>query len=426
MGTNRKLKTDGNLEIESNQVDINSDIDVSGDVGATTVTTTGLATLAGLAYPTSDGTADQVLTTNGSGTLSFADASGGGVDTIASASEALSYTGTNRTIYITATEAVVFTTDLNSRVIIMKEEQDLTFRNANVTNCIIQHYDDVIFDITTTDGTDYNVIGNTIHCFGGIKFLDNSNTAGNIFQISNNSFKCITFEFSNMNTLGYSIQNSSIHCFIFKTSGTYTSGYQALVYQGTIVRAENIEGIIKVGSGGYVNCFQGSGSNNIKLTDSSDNVLINSAYSYPFKANENSVDTKVIFRATLSANVSMSGTGDNKLTYDTETFDNTASYTSGTFTAKVKGFYKVNASSIGYAVGTSSSYRMLIYKGNPVAEYFETYGTTTTSNETINQAHISEIVELNVGDNLEIYVASSDSAYTIDDVGSSLNIEKIN
>lgn len=36
------------------------------------------ATIAGLAYPTSDGTANQVLTTNGTGTLSFQDASGGG------------------------------------------------------------------------------------------------------------------------------------------------------------------------------------------------------------------------------------------------------------------------------------------------------------------------------------------------------------
>ncbi len=36
------------------------------------------ATIAGLAYPTSDGTADQVLKTNGSGTLSFGDAAAGG------------------------------------------------------------------------------------------------------------------------------------------------------------------------------------------------------------------------------------------------------------------------------------------------------------------------------------------------------------
>ena len=40
--------------------------------------TSDTATIASLSYPTSDGTADQVLTTDGAGTLSFQDASGGG------------------------------------------------------------------------------------------------------------------------------------------------------------------------------------------------------------------------------------------------------------------------------------------------------------------------------------------------------------
>ena len=43
----------------------------AGDITATTLTA------ASLSYPTSDGSANQVLVTNGSGTLSFADASGG-------------------------------------------------------------------------------------------------------------------------------------------------------------------------------------------------------------------------------------------------------------------------------------------------------------------------------------------------------------
>ena len=42
-----------------------------------TLDVTGTSTLSGLVYPTADGTANQVLKTNGSGTLSFADASGG-------------------------------------------------------------------------------------------------------------------------------------------------------------------------------------------------------------------------------------------------------------------------------------------------------------------------------------------------------------
>lgn len=52
--------------------------------GVANLTATGTPTLGGLAYPTSDGTSGQVLTTNGSGTLSFASV-GGSVDATARA-----------------------------------------------------------------------------------------------------------------------------------------------------------------------------------------------------------------------------------------------------------------------------------------------------------------------------------------------------
>lgn len=48
-----------------------------GDLTATTLTATNSLTGSSITYPTSDGTDGQVLTTNGSGTLSFADATGG-------------------------------------------------------------------------------------------------------------------------------------------------------------------------------------------------------------------------------------------------------------------------------------------------------------------------------------------------------------
>lgn len=47
-----------------------------GDLTATTITATNSLTGASMTYPTSDGTNGQVLTTNGSGTLTFQDASG--------------------------------------------------------------------------------------------------------------------------------------------------------------------------------------------------------------------------------------------------------------------------------------------------------------------------------------------------------------
>jgi len=47
------------------------DVTTTGDVSVTDATISGTATISGLTYPTSDGSADEVIKTNGSGTLSF-------------------------------------------------------------------------------------------------------------------------------------------------------------------------------------------------------------------------------------------------------------------------------------------------------------------------------------------------------------------
>ena len=54
---------------------------ISGEVTASQLSVTGIATISGLTFPSSDGSLNQVLTTNGNGTLSFADQSGGGGST---------------------------------------------------------------------------------------------------------------------------------------------------------------------------------------------------------------------------------------------------------------------------------------------------------------------------------------------------------
>ena len=60
-------------------------LDSVTDRGATTTNaiTIGNLTSSGLTYPTTDGTANQVLTTDGSGALTFADTSSGGVEYVA-------------------------------------------------------------------------------------------------------------------------------------------------------------------------------------------------------------------------------------------------------------------------------------------------------------------------------------------------------
>ena len=65
MGTNRDIKSDGSINIDSTQTNITGDLDVTGSIN-------------NFNFPASDGLNGQALTTNGSGTLSFSDVSGGG------------------------------------------------------------------------------------------------------------------------------------------------------------------------------------------------------------------------------------------------------------------------------------------------------------------------------------------------------------
>ena len=60
---------------------------------ALSVAGTGNIVLTGLTFPNSDGSANQVLVTNGSGVLSFADASGGGSGSLDGGTAASTYGG---------------------------------------------------------------------------------------------------------------------------------------------------------------------------------------------------------------------------------------------------------------------------------------------------------------------------------------------
>jgi hypothetical protein len=63
----------GNLDVNGNSI-----VSVSAGNIAITPDTTGKIILDGLSWPTADGSADQVLKTDGAGNLSFVDQSGGG------------------------------------------------------------------------------------------------------------------------------------------------------------------------------------------------------------------------------------------------------------------------------------------------------------------------------------------------------------
>ena len=81
-----RIDTSGNVGIGN--ASPTQELDVTGTVTATALAVTGQFTL-----PTADGTADQVLVTNGSGTVSWADQSGGGGGTTIPAGTVVMYGG---------------------------------------------------------------------------------------------------------------------------------------------------------------------------------------------------------------------------------------------------------------------------------------------------------------------------------------------
>ena len=126
MGNNRKLRSSGNIEIVSNATT------VSGTLGVT-----GQSTLSGIAYPTSDGNADQVLVTNGSGTLSFADASSGlNVVTLSNQTEATAYSPQeNDFVKITGDVTLTSKTLVNVDFVLDSQTRTLTIDQGSADGC---------------------------------------------------------------------------------------------------------------------------------------------------------------------------------------------------------------------------------------------------------------------------------------------------
>ena len=108
MGTNREIKSDGNVIIK------------------------------GLTYPSSDGTNGQVLTTNGSGVFSFSDiaASGVRVVTLSNQTEANAYsTQENDFVKITGDVSLTSKTLVNVDFVLDSQARTLTIDQGSASGC---------------------------------------------------------------------------------------------------------------------------------------------------------------------------------------------------------------------------------------------------------------------------------------------------
>ena len=456
MGTNRKIKSDGEIHIDGTNVDIESTVDVTGDVnttgdvgGATSTITgdatvggtlgvTGQATLSGIAYPTADGTADQVLTTDGSGTLSFATAASGGgvdVDTVASASDATNYTGTARFINITSTADVTFTnTSITDRIIYINTNASVTFTCENFVNNIYKGNGSGSLTIKSPyentpgqSGNDTIVSNCDIKLKGTLVFLSGTEDPAGIdgesldLFIDESTINASTVSLDrNDDAFGnHKIENTSINCNLI-IGENYAYGQKIDLIKGTYINTGTVTGTFDVQNKGTIKVTEGEGPGIVKIYNGSTVIIGSSGFDYPFEAGYEGVKALVIAQSgkvsDQSCNQSVLVTfGDTNTSYGY--IDNTSSLDSnGKFTAPIKGFYNISSvitvTGSDGVVPTSVVIAAELYlNGSDVKQTSYPLEMQYTASTVIFKLNL--IVDMAVNDYLEIETNSSDTNYQV-------------
>jgi hypothetical protein len=396
MGADRVIKTDGVLDITA------TDTSVSG-----TLTVSGQSTLSGLAYPTADGTADQVLTTDGSGALSFATVSGG-YDEITSNSEAGSYSGTARIIYITASEAVTFTSALSDRIIINKNDYLVKFTES-VTNCTIQTDNDIELDNSRVGAVKFENC--KINCKTLTLDAEEDDSPGSDVSIENSEVFCEGNLEMTQITNGiteYSILKSNIFCSGDFIVGTSSNVSDKVDISHCNINVKQLKGQIKIPTGGpaIFRAREGSSGGNVRLNIQA-NTYISGSYAYPFVANYEGIDASVVVDCAKSNQNITASTPVKIELIDSSGIDNTSSFSSYKFTAKVKGFYRVTAM-VEFDNLTGSNDIHIYKNGSSI------YSLGTVSGLGDEFLAINKIISLNQGDYIELFADSdTDTNYDI-------------
>jgi len=156
----------GNLDVNGNSI-----VSVSNGNITFTPDGTGKVIIDGLSYPTADGTANQVLTTNGSGVLSFADASGGGTSWQSSVKTA-NFTATAGEGYFVNTSGGAFEIDLPTSPSVGDEIEFVDFSRSFGTNNLTLDQGSNKFQGFTSPKPVYDVDGQ------GIRIVYSGSTQG--------------------------------------------------------------------------------------------------------------------------------------------------------------------------------------------------------------------------------------------------------
>ena len=438
MATNRKIKSSASIEIES------SSTTVSGTLGVT-----GQSTLSGLAYPTSDGTDGQALLTNGSGVLSFGDAGSVSIDTIASASDATNYTGTARFISITSTADVTFTNaTIKDRIIYCDTNITVKFQCDNFINNIVKmshassmlqiesKYDggnpgasspDLVFNNCSITSTGFVTLKSGAHDPSG------SDEEPLALTVSSSDINASSVFLGTMATdpsdQRIDFRNSKVRCSVI--SNPSTGNDTCFIRFGSEVITNSPVGFFNVDNGGKLDALVGTLGSNVVKVNTGTTTYINSAYNYPFTAKDGQVQAEVIARATNANIQTISSASKTTIEFDTALTNISGCFdtTNDKFVCKVKGLYGVKASIYTYNHASPTNpqaFLMHTPSGGSIAVHDLVNGFFTPGYTDRVFFEYSDLIALNIGDEIVIQTSSSDSSYNIGTASTRFNIYKIN
>ena len=297
MGTNRDIKSDGNINITSTQTNISGDLDVTGSIN-------------NFNFPASDGINGQALVTNGSGTLSFADAGAGGAG------------GIN---YITNTRATADTTGYATYAdAAATTPADGTGGSANIT-----------FTRNTTtplrDGGDFKIAKDAVNRQGeGVGYAFTIDSADKARKL------IISFDYDASHA---SYADDDIKIFIYDVTNT------------NLIRVNGED--LKGGKGKHYAQFQtASNSTSYRLifhvsstNASAYNVFLDEISVGPQTISHGAGGNDVAFRATLASDsATESDTDMAQVPFDTVTFDTHGNWNNSTYKYMIPetGYYQVS------------------------------------------------------------------------------------
>ena len=412
MGTNRVIKTDNEIDVEGSNINLKATTDITGDCNISS-NLTASGTVQGFTFP-SDGTNGQILSTNGSGALSFIDAAtgGGGADVISNATEATNYSGTANIIHVTATEDVVISTDLSDRIILVTDNGNVTtFRDCNLFNCSIKSRGEIHIERTSSHSpTVMKVNSCSIITTDNLRITNGTSSSSKRVSIFCCDFVCNQY-ISTSSYSGPSINRTKIkagHKFDVTADINFTTTITGSFIHTGFIKSN----VISTSGSTIISTYGTDGTDTVRIQEylNSSNKFIDGQFSHPFEVFNLDIRSQVLVIAHQDAGQSIPSNVSTKIIFEDEEFDNTGSYnpTTGVFTAPVNGFYIINSmiltdSTNQFFDGQIMQLRLFVNSSLKISGDF-VESRVTSGSTVVFSSQLSGMVNLSKGDTVEMHL----------------------